>query len=110
MKERNEELKKKYIEGKTLEELGDEYSITKVRVWQILRRMGVTRGDRIVPKKVATLTAHVTDGIRRAVENEAAKLGKSVSEFVNELIIEGLESRSISFSEAPIDHPRLPLC
>ena len=42
---RNEEMYNRYLNGATLEQIGDEYSLTKQRVWQIIRRCKLGDGD-----------------------------------------------------------------
>ena len=42
---RNEEIHSLYLNGWTMEEIGKKYTLTKQRVWQIIRRCKLGDGD-----------------------------------------------------------------
>ena len=42
---RNQQIHKLYLDGETLESIGNKYSISKQRVWQIVRRCKMGDGN-----------------------------------------------------------------
>ena len=42
---RNQQIHRLYLDGETLESIGEKYSITKQRVWQIVRRCKIGNGN-----------------------------------------------------------------
>lgn len=120
-KYRNEDIVKRYVAGTaTQESLADEYDISRLRVWQILRRAGVVGTANGKPRqthnsmgnktgRTAFIGGYVHPNVKTAIE-ELAVDDNSVSSLISEFVIEGLERRGITVDTSlPKDDREVPL-
>lgn len=113
---RNDFICDLYKNGHTQDDIAAKFEISQIRVGQILRRAGLSKGDR--PKTIdpfirdAYVGVFVSRPVKAALKEAAKHDGKkSVSSFLCELIENDLKRRGIKLTvpiETEIDVP-LPL-
>lgn len=91
MQTRNNEIAKLYLEGKTLEECGEIYRISRQRIKQILKKYGVWRKraeSSDLRDELLGVTLSKADKL--ALREEAQRRGLSMSALTSDLIKEML--------------------
>lgn len=80
-----------YKAGKTINQIGKAFHLTKQRVWQILKANNCTREMNPTTRSrrlYAFISANVTKDTKEFLTAEAKRRGKSLSHIVNEAISE----------------------
>lgn len=92
--ERNTEICRLYVEGATLQEVGEGFKLSRERVRQILRKNGVYKKDRAVEKsgRDEFLGVNITESDKAALREEASRRGLSMSALTSDLIKDMLAS------------------
>lgn len=101
--QRDKEIVACYIGGKTLEQCGQEFKITRERVRQILRKHGILKHARVKPKvglddggvvktdgRDEFLGVNISEGDKQALREEAERRGLSMSRLSSDFIKEML--------------------
>jgi DNA-binding CsgD family transcriptional regulator len=88
--ERNAQISRMYIGGATLQECAEAHKISRERVRQVLRKLGVFKRHRVVKKseRNAFLGVNVSEPTKTALKEKAAAEGKSVSQLASEVLDE----------------------
>lgn len=97
MSERNGAICRRYVAGATLQEVSQEFLLSRERVRQILRKAGVFKGDRLRPSHL---------GLRDGVVESSARdvfLGINISERDKVALRAEAERRGISMSALTSD-------
>lgn len=84
-----------YRAGNTITEIATAFEVTKQRVYQILRKQGVTRDENPVTRNknlYAFVGAHITKELKADLEHMAEIKHLSVSAYIAQLIKDGLDA------------------
>jgi len=85
--QRDEIIVKLYREGFTHDELAEEIGLSAERIRQILQSAGVTTAERgRGVRRTAFTGVHLTPDVKEALREEAQRCGRSMSEFIAELV------------------------
>lgn len=80
-----------YKEGATLQALGHAYRLSKARVWQIVKKGGLSSRDRNkADVRDEFLGVNLSEQVKSALRAETERRGVSMSEFTSELLVDML--------------------
>lgn len=81
---RNAEIGRRYMEGETLQSIGNSYGISRMRVKQIVKKAGLWR--KRTREDVEFLGVNLAPGTKDALRAKADERGVSMSKLTNDAI------------------------
>lgn len=109
--ERDSTICELYKEGKTLEQIAEECSLSRARVGRILQKNGLTSKDRVksaLSQRVKFTGIYLTAQAKAALVQISADEDTSMSSFLSNLFDEELKRRGITFEIKKSQDSSLP--